>query len=273
MGIQLDDQTRKSFESVLEDVRVRQMAKEQACAELQDLRKSVEVSFDPGSSARVKARLLEIKAEFPHEKKIQEVCEEVAGVLDARGEEEERIVAELTQMAETAKQVPLGESTGLLRRATELSANYAMEPQIGALIQQIDYELNRRLAQRQALLGEMEQLESAASRARSLAGLSQLINHAHSVASAAAGDQEVASALVRVNAAAEVRRRTISRLLTEVNELADKALIAQSVGDAEQLVTDAQRRVSAYPERHPRPDRRLRGNLSALPVLRDLSRG
>jgi hypothetical protein len=248
MSIQLDDQTRRSFESVLEDVRARQLAKEQVCAELQDLRKSVEVSFDPGSRERANKRLLEIKAEFPHEKKVLEVCEEVAGVLHERAEEQERIVAELTKIAEAAKQVQIGESTRLLRRATQLSANYATEPQIGALIQQIEYELNRRLAQRQALLGEMEQLENAASRARSLAGLSQLVNHAQSVASAAAGEEEVTAALGRVNAAVEARRRTISRLLTEVNDVADKALIALSVGDAEQLLADAQRRVSAYPE-------------------------
>jgi serine/threonine protein kinase len=248
MGIQLDDPTRRSFEPVLEDVRARQLAKEQVSAELQDLRKSVDVSFDPASRERAKARLLEIKAEFPHEKKIQEVCEEVAGVLHARGEEQERIVAELTKIAESAKHVQLVEATGLLQRATQLSANYSTEPQIGALIQQIEYELNRRLAQRQALLGEMEQLESAASRARSLAGLSQLINHAHSVASTAAGDQEVAAALDRVKAAGEARRRTICRLLTEVNEAADKALIALSVGDAEQLLADAQGHASAHPE-------------------------
>jgi hypothetical protein len=248
MGIQLDDPARRSFEPVLEDVRARQLAREQVSAELQDLRKSVDVSFDPASRERAKARLLEIKAEFPHEKKIQEVCEEVAGVLHARGEEQERIVAELTKIAESAKHVQLVEATGLLQRATQLSANYSTEPQIGALIQQIEYELNRRLAQRQALLGEMEQLESAASRARSLAGLSQLINHAHSVASTAAGDQEVAAALDRVKAAGEARRRTICRLLTEVNEAADKALIALSVGDAEQLLADAQGHASAHPE-------------------------
>ena len=151
-------------------------------------------------------------------------------------------------MAAAAKQVQLGESTGLLRRATQLSANYAMEPQIGALIQQIEYELNRRLAQRQAWLGEMEQLEGAASRARSLAGLSQLINQAHSVASAAAGDQDVAAALGQGESRGRGSPANDFPLLTEVNELADKALIALSVGDAEQWLADGQRRVSAHSE-------------------------
>ena len=66
-----------------------------------------------------------------------------------------------------------------------------MEPQVGALIQQIEYEVNRRLAQRQALIEEMGQLENASSRARSISGLSQLISNAHSVASAAAGEPDV----------------------------------------------------------------------------------
>ena len=123
-----------------------------------------------------------------------------------------------------------------------------MEPQVGALLQQIEYEVNRRVAQRRALIAEMEQLATAASRARSLAGLSQLMNLAHSVASAAAGEQEVAAALDRVKAAAEARRQTISRLQAEVDQVADRALKAKSVDEAEQLIADAQRRASAYPE-------------------------
>ena len=125
--------------------------------------------------------------------------------------------------AESVKQVPLSESTDLLRRAARISADFSMEPQVGALIQQIESEVNRRLAQRQALIGELEQLEGAATRARSIAGLSQLINNAHSVASAARGEPEVGAALERVKAAAEARRQTISRLLAEVNQVADLA--------------------------------------------------
>jgi len=248
MGTEFDDQTRRSLLPVLEEVRARQLAKEQVSAELQGLKKSVEDSFDPGSWARAKTRLSEVKAEFPHEKKVQEVCGEVAKTLDARREEYERIVVELTKIAESVKQVQLSDSTALLRRATEISSNFSMEPQIGALIQQIEYEVNRRLAQRRALIGEIEQLGAAASRARSLAGLSQLINHAHSVASSAAGEQEVVAALDRVKAATEARRHTISGLLTEVNQVADHALVAKSIGEAEQLLADAQQRASAYPE-------------------------
>ena len=160
---------RRSFASILDDVRARKVAKEQASAELQDLRKGVDDSFDPGARARAKTRLLELEAEFPHERKVQKVCEEVARALDARGAEYERIVAELTKIAESVKQVPLSESTDLLRRAAHLSSDFSVEPQIGALIQQIEYEVNRRLAQRQALIVEIEQLEIASSRARSLA--------------------------------------------------------------------------------------------------------
>ena len=248
MSTEFDEQTRGSFLPVLEEVRTRQLAREQVSAELQDLKKSVEDSFDPGSWARAKTRLLELKAEFPHERKVQEVCEDVAETLDARAEEHERIVAELTKIAESVKQVQLSEATDLLRHATQISSNFSLEPQVGALIQQIEYEVNRRLAQRGALIGEIEQLGAAASRARSLAGLSQLMNHAHSVASPAAREQEVAAALDQVKAAAEARRHTISRLLTEVNQVADHALVAKSIGEAEQLLADAQQRASAYPE-------------------------
>ena len=234
--------------STLEEVRARQLAKEQVFVELQELRKSVEDSFDPGSRARAKTRLQEVKAEFPAERKVQDACEEVARALDARGEEHERIVAELTRITESVKQVPLGESTDLLRRAGHISADFSMEPQVGALIQQIESEVNRRLAQRQALIAEMEQLEGAAKRARSNAGLSQLINNAHSVASAAGGEPEVSAALERVKAAAEARSQTINRLLAEVNQVADLAPCAPGIEKAEHLLTEAQRRAAAYPE-------------------------
>jgi hypothetical protein len=248
MGVEFEEATRRSFDPIFEQVRARQLAKEQVSAELQDLRKSVEDSFDPGSRARAKTRLQEVQAEFPHERKVHDACEEVVRALEARGEEHERILAELSRMAESVKHVPLSESTDLLRNAARISSDFSMEPQVGALIQQIEYEVNRRLAQRQALIEEMEQLESASSRARSISGLSQLVSNAHSVASTAAGEPDVMAALDRVKTAAEARRQTISRLLAEVNQAADRALMALGVGQAEQLLAEAQRRASANPE-------------------------
>ncbi len=248
MGVEFDEATRRSFDPIFEQVRARQLAKEQASAELQDLRKSVEDSFDPGSRARAKARLQEVQAEFPHERKVRDACEEVVRALDGRGEEHERILAELSKIAEAVKHVPLSESTGLLGRAARLSSNFSMEPQVGALIQQIEYEVNRRLAQRQALIEELAQLERASAQARSIGGLSQLVGNAHSVASAAAGEPDVMAALDQVKTVAEARRQTISRLLAEINQVVDRALMAQGVEQAEQLFAEAQQRASAHPD-------------------------
>jgi serine/threonine protein kinase len=245
---EFDETTRRSFDPILEEVHARQLTKEQVSAELQDFRKSVEDSFDPTLRARAKTRLQEAQAEFPHDRKVHDACEEVVRALDAGAEEHERIIAELTKIAGSVERVRLNESTDLLERAARISAHFSMEPQVGALIQQIEYEVNRRLAQRQALIGEMEQLENASSRARSIAGLSQLVNNAHSVASAAAGEPEVITALDRVKAAAEARRLTISRLQGEVNQVANSALKAPSIENAEQQLAEAQRRASAFPE-------------------------
>jgi hypothetical protein len=248
VGIEIDDETRSGFDPILEEVRTRQLAREQVSAELQELRRSAKDSFDPESRARAKTRLQEVKAEFPRDRKVQEVCEEVARALDARGEEHQRVIAELTKLAETVKHVPLSETTDILRRATQISANFSLEPQVGALIQQIEYEVSRRVAQRQALIGELEQLESATSRARSLAGLSHLLNHAQAVASTVAAEPAVSAAVDKVKAAAEARRQSISRLMSEVNQAADSALMALSVEDAEQLLAPAQGRAAAHPE-------------------------
>jgi eukaryotic-like serine/threonine-protein kinase len=248
MGVEFDEAHRRSFDPVFEQVRARQLAKEQVSAELQDLRKSVEDSFDPGSRARAKTRLQEVQAEFPHERNVRDACEEVVRALDGRGEEHERTLAELSKIAEAVKHVPLSESTGLLERAASLSSNFSMEPQVGALIQQIEYEVNRRLAQRQALIEELAQLERASAQARSISGLSQLVSNAHSVASTAAGEPGVLAALDQVKAVAEDRRHTISRLLAEINQVADRALMALGVEQAEQLFAEAQQRASAHPE-------------------------
>jgi hypothetical protein len=244
VGVEFDEATRRSFDPIFEQVRARQLAKEQVSAELQDLRKSVEDSFDPGSRARAKTRLQEVQAEFPHERKVRDACEEVVRALDARGEEHERILAELSKMAEAVKHVPLSESTDLLGRVARLSSNFSIEPQVGALIQQIEYEVNRRLAQRQALIEELAQLERASTQARSISGLSQLVSNAHSVAS----EPDVMAALDRVKAVVEARRQTISRLLAEVNQVADRALMTLGVEQAEQLFAEAQQRASAHPE-------------------------
>ncbi|MDX6463547.1 MAG: eukaryotic-like serine/threonine-protein kinase, partial [Acidobacteriaceae bacterium] len=248
IGVEIDEATRRSFDPIFEQVSARQLAKEQVSAELQGLRKSVEDSFDPGSRARAKTRLQEVQAEFPHERKVRDACEEVVRALDARGEEHERILAELSKIAEAVKHVPLSESTGLLGRAARLSSNFSMEPQVGALIQQIEYEVNRRLVQRQALIEELAQLERASAQARSISVLSQLVSNAHSVASIAAGESDVLAALDQVKAVAEARRQTISRLLAEINRVADRALMALGVEQAEQLFAEAQQRASAHPE-------------------------
>jgi hypothetical protein len=248
MGVEFDEATRRSFDPTFEQVRARQLAREQVSAELQDLRKSVEESFDPGSRARAKTRLQEVQAEFPHERKVRDACEEVVRALDARGSEHERSLAELTQIVEEVKHVALSQSTDLLGRAARLSSNFSMEPQVGALIQQIEYEVNRRLAQRQTLIEELAQLERASAGARSIGGLSQLVSNAHSVASAAAGEPDVIAALERVKTLAEARRQTISRSLAEINQVADRALMAPGVEQAEQLFAEAQQRASAHPD-------------------------
>jgi hypothetical protein len=56
------------------------------------------------------------------------------------------------------------------------------------------------------------------------------------------------AALDQVKAVAEARRQTISRLLAEINQVADRALMALGVEQAEQLLAEAQQRASAHPE-------------------------
>ena len=247
-GIDSDAETRKSFESLLTEVAARQQSLQQVSAELQDLRKSIEDAFDADSRARATGRLREIKAEFPHERKIQSACEEVTRLLDLRGEEHEKTVADLTKIAGSVKTVPLIEAAELSRGSKQASSRFSSDPQVGALLQQIEYEVNRRLARRQAMLGEMEQLQDTSSRARSLEALSQLVEHARAVASNLAQDQEIAAALEGVKAAADARRQEITLLMSGLNRVAESALAAPDIAAAERLLEEAQQRASTHPE-------------------------
>ena len=235
-----------------EQIEAEQEAKRQASAE----RAAMQAAIDKGTVLLKNRRyeeaaaLLEVAGQqWPDEKQLEKLLATARKAIDRQAaEEHERVIAELTRITESVKQAPLSESTDLLRHAGRISAAFSMDPQVGALTQRIESEVNRRLAQRQALIGELEQLEGAASRARSNAGLSQLVSNAHSVASAAAGEPEVDAALERVKAAAEARGQTITRLLAEVNQVANRAPAAPSIENAEQLLAEAQRRASAHPE-------------------------
>ena len=143
-------------------------------------------------------KLQELIKTFPESAEAQAMllgAEEPLERLEARREEQERVLAELRTIAESVRKVPLSESTELLRRSTQISTGFLLEAQVGALLQQIEHEVNLRLAQRQSLFEEMEQLESASAQARSLEGLSQLLNHAQAIASSDAEEDEIAAAL------------------------------------------------------------------------------
>ena len=196
-------------------------------------------------------KLQELIKTFPESAEAQAMllsAQESLERLEARISEQERVLAELTKIAESVRKVPLSKSTELLRRSTQISAGFLQEAQVGALLQQIEHEVNLRLAQRQTLIEEMEQLESASSQANSLKGLSQLLNHAQALASGDEEEGEIAAALDRVKTAAESRRQFISRLMAEINQAVESALTAKSIEEAEQLLADAQGQAAAHPE-------------------------
>ena len=203
LALEFDEATRRSFDPIFEQLRTRQLAKEQVSAELQDLRKSVEDSFDSASRERARTRLQQVQVDFAQERTVRYACEEVMRVLDARGEEHKRILSELDEIAQAVKHAPLNELKDLLARAGRLSSNFSSsfltDPQVGALMQQIEHEVNRRRAHTQALIEELAQLERACAQARSISGLSQLVSNAHSVASNAAGEPGVQAGLEQVN--------------------------------------------------------------------------
>ena len=224
--------------------------------ELQRLSLDPSVELGITESAALVKKLQELIKTFPESVEIPGLLLKAEGSLEraqrASKEAAARASAIDLEVKASTRLVETGEAAEVLPALEEAVAKYPESAQLQSLLaqcrEQIEAEVNRRVAQRQALIEELGQLENASSRARSISGLSQLMNSAHSVASAAAGEPDVMAALDRVKAAVEARRQVVSRLLTEINQLLDRARVALSVEQAEQLLAEAQQRASAHPE-------------------------
>ena len=246
-NIDPDEQTRRMCEPLIQEVRARKEAKQQTVAELEQLRRTVSPSADAALRNRAAGRIVEAKAAFPRERDIRVICDEISKVLDAAKEERGRVVAELSEMAKDLGTASLADAKDTLTRALYLAGPHAAEPQVGALIQQITFEVERREKRLQSRICEIGNLERMVADAPSLESISQLLQNAISVSSPDAEDPAVAGALNAMRSAADERRREISDCLAEVEEISNRALTALNVEGAEQLLEEAKSKAAAHP--------------------------
>ena len=247
-NIDPDEQTRRMCEPLLQEVQVRKEAKQQTVAELEELRKAMSHSSDAGLRNRAAGRIVEARAAFPRERDVRVVCDEISKVLDSVKEERTRVVAELAEMAKNLGSASLSDARDALTRALYVAGPHAAEPQVGALIQQITFEVERREKRLQSRIREIGNLEGMVAQAPSLDSISQLLQNAISVSSPDAEDPAIVAALDSMRTAADRRRREISDCLGEVEEISNRALAALNVEQAEHLLEEAKARAAAHPD-------------------------
>jgi len=242
-----DEQTHRICDPLLEQVLQRTAGKRQIISELMEFRKALSHAPDAALRSRAAGRVVEARAAFPRERDVRNACDEITKLIEAAKEERTKMIAELSRMAEESNRLPIEAAQELMARSERMAAPYATEPQVGALIQQIHFEVERRQKRLEARIREIANLGNGISEASSLDSISQLLQNAIAISSPDAEEPAVVAALESVRRAGDGRRRAISEFLTQIEEITNRALAARSVEDAEKLLSEARNQASKYP--------------------------
>ena len=241
-----DGETRRLCESLIEQVRARAEAKERLVLELGEIRRSLSGSSDHTLRSRASARVLEVQTSFPKDQDVLSLCDAIAEDLDAVNEARERAISELSRIADEVGRVRIEEALRLRASADRFGREYPSEPQVGALVQQIHFEVDRRQKRTEARIREIANLQSAISEAPSLESISQLTQNAVSIGSGETEETAVAEVVESVRKAGDFRRKTISEAIRAIEEFTNRALSARNVHSAEQLLEEAKAKAQVY---------------------------
>ncbi len=234
-GQQIDEHAIEVAAAVLDEVESRLRARDQALTELEQLRRVVERPHDTTVLGESENRLLSINAAFPHEPEVQQKSAEVAANLSQLREQRDRVLASLAGQVKELARTSTGALTELFRRAREIATGFAGDAQVGALLQQIESTVTKRLDRHTELLGEVAGLSTSLGAAHSLEDLSRTLERAKSIAAQDAGDPDLADRAQQVESDVARLRAVIDGLLHEMDALAQAVAAAPTVGDAEAL--------------------------------------
>ncbi len=246
-SMEADEQTHRICDPLIEQVRLRVAGKQELLNELSDLGKALSQSPDAALRSKASGRVVEAKAAFPRERDIRSACDDITKAIESVKEDRGRVIGELTQIADELGRVRFEEAQELMSRANSIATPYQAEPQVGALMQQIHFEVERRQKRLESRIREISNLENAISEAPSMESISQLLQNAISISSPEAEESSVARAVESVRKAGDKRRRAISDSLGQIEEITNRALAARSVDDAERLMEEARSKALAFP--------------------------
>ena len=234
-GQHIDAHAIEVAEAVLDEVDSRLRARDQALAELEQLRRVVERPHDTTILGESENRLLSINAAFPHEPQVQQISAELAANLSQLRERRDHVLASLSALVKDLERTPTGDLTVLFRRARETATGFAGDAQIGALLQQVESTVTKRMERHTELLGEIASLSTSLGAAHSLEDLSRTAERAKSIAAQDAGDPDLADRARQVESDVARLRAVIDGLLHEMDALAQEVAAAPTVIDAEAL--------------------------------------
>ena len=246
-GKQIDQHAKEVAAVVLGEVEARVRARDQAMVELDQLRRVVEHPHDTTSISEADNRLLSIKAAFPHERNVQDVCADLAGALSRLREQRDQSLAGLTRIAQDLERVPIREVTGTFRKAREIASGFAGDARVGALLQQIESSVNRRLERHAELLRDITTLSADAPNAHSLDELGRAVDRARSIAALDRTDDELAELSRQIEADAAKLRGLMESLLGDMQSLGRAIAGAATIHEAESHVPQ----VKALAEKRP----------------------
>ena len=232
----LDEHAKNAAALVLEEVGARLRARDQAIAELDQFRLQVEQVQNVASLADGDNRLRSIKATFPNEKKIQNLCSELGDALSRLRDEHDRRISVLTSLTQSVDFTPVGELQALRQKARELAAGFADDARIGVLLQQIESSVSDRLEAQTAHAHDIETLFADLSRARSLQELARMADRSKSIAALDRTDENLASRAAQFQSEVSRLRTLLESSLNEMSSLADKVAAAATIDDAEAVV-------------------------------------
>ncbi|MGC2297300.1 MAG: protein kinase, partial [Acidobacteriaceae bacterium] len=232
----LDEHAKNAAALVLEEVDARLRARDQAVAELEQIRHQIEEVQNVASLVDGDNRLRSIKATFPNEKRIQDLCSELGSALSRLREEHDRRISLLTSLAQSVDSTPAGELNALQQKAGSLSAGFADDARIGVLLQQIESSVSARLDRQAAHARDMESLFADLSRARSLQELARIADRSRSIAALDRTDEDLAARAAQLQNEASRLRALLESLLSEMSSLAGNVTAAATIDDAEAIV-------------------------------------
>jgi tetratricopeptide (TPR) repeat protein len=231
----VEENARQVAEQVLSELETRIRSRDQALLELDQLRRVVERPHDTSALGEAGDRLRSIKATFPNERKISDICAELGDALIRLQEKRDQSIEILTGLAQGLEATPTSEVTEVFRRAREIATGFVGDARVGALLQQIESSVKRRLDRHVELIRDLTVLSEDLGEAHSLDELARAVERGKSIAAMDSTDRELAGLAARLEADAARVRGLMQSLLGEIERLAEAMAGAATIHEAEAL--------------------------------------